>query len=698
MTVRPFILSAVAAAAGVVALPGPAPIAGEYIQPWAYADGTTLISLPGWATYDAAGLNTTHANRPRLQVKGNTLASSAPDYPDPIGTLAYLRDVGSANQIIRFKIGDFLDGLTATPVADGAIRVLFGSVDHQNTLCVRINRSASAITFVKIIKVVGGVESDVGSTGVLTNLPDFGRNVTTGDVIEATIRGTTAHLKCNGVLLSPVAGWPVTGLTPGTMAGIGGNTRGARLDDLYIAPLTAHSVRVSAGLSFWPSSDTGRLVTLTGTTTGTPTALQTRVISAVDYSEVVPWTTNASALFGAGTFSVSVFEPIGDLANRARYVTQVRPVEDINGWSPSNAHAVGPAFRFYGQSNSSGRDAGGVTVTGSQNAYLVKAADPTNNGSVNPWQRGSTQTGGLAQFAKTASDRLGVPVGIICCGIGAQSVVGLAPDAPATFGNNWGAPANPWNIMIAACTKVQALGYVRQMIWTQGEAEADAASTTPALGYLPHFEEMAAEFRSVVAIDANAPIGITVIGSYEGTPSNGATQANINWPLVRQTLAGIPASVSNCYVSSSLMHIPHGDEYHYTSPGYTELNRRDAHTAAKLMGISTYDGRGPIITSGTRSGAVITMSVNLNGAASIAGSAVTGFDVSADNFATLLTISSVNVSGSNVVITLAANPGAAVKVRSYWGYRPTQTSVITGTYADGTTIQAEPIYNPITVS
>lgn len=147
-----------------------------------------------------------------------------------------------------------------------------------------------------------------------------------------------------------------------------------------------------------------------------------------------------------------------------------------------------------------------------------------------------------------------------------------------------------------------------------------------------------------------------------------------------------------------MMHLPVAPDYHLTALGYTELNRRDAQTAAKLMGASTYDGRGPIITSGTRSGAVITMAVNLNGAASIAGSSVTGFDVSADNFATLLTISSVNVSGGNVVITLAADPATAVKVRSYWGYKPTQSSVITGTYADGTTIQAEPIYNPITVS
>ena len=687
-------VSTIAAAAGAGGAE-PLPIAGEYIQPFTYADGTQLISLPGWTTYGAAGVTTTATQIGYAKIKSNTLASSPKDYG---ANLSHLREVGSANQCVRFKIAGFFDDVTDTTSSDANIRVIFGATDHQNSLYFQATRVTSAIPFVKIFKRVAGTDTEVGSVSPGLNAPDFPRKIDAGDTIEINLRGNVVHLYCNGVRLTPVAGWTVTGYTPGTRAGISSNCWDVRLDDFYCAPLTAHSVNVAPSLSFWPAAETGRLVTVTGTTTGTPTYLQTRVISAVDHSEVVPWTTNATAVFGAGTFSVSVFEPIGDLATRARYITQVRPVDDINGWSAGNAHAVGPAFLFYGQSNSSGRDAGGVTVTGAQNAYLVKAADTGNNTSSNPWQRGSSQIGGLAQFAKTASDRLGVPVGIICCGVGAQTAAGLAPSAPATFGNDWGPAANPWNIMLAACTKVQALGYVRGMHWTQGEGEADAFSTAPALGYLPYFQETATAFRANIALDANAPITITVIGSYEGTPSNGATQANINWPLMRETLFGLPAQVSNCHVSSSLMHIPHGDAFHYTSVGMTELNRRDAQTAAKLMGASTYDGRGPIITGGTRAGAVITMAVNLNGAASIAGSAVTGFDVSADNFATLLTVSSVNVSGSTVVITLAADPGGPVKVRSYWGYRPTQSSVITGTYSDGTTIQAEPIYNPITVS
>lgn len=689
-------MMAIIAAAGA-GLPEPLPIAGEYIQPWTYSDGTQLISLPGWATYDAAGVTAVAANRDRLQVKGNQLITISDDYDSyATGLLSYLRDVGSVSQCIRFTVASFISGAGATPAADSYVRVIFGASNRQNALVFQAIRSGSGnLASCGIRKLVAGVVSDLGSVQFAT-VADFGRDVTTGDVVEIDYNAGVVHVAINGVRVTPDGGISDGGYTPGQMAGFGSNSRRWRCDDLYMAPLTATSVTVTAGLSFWPSSDTGRLITLTGTTTGTPTALQTRTISAVDHSVIADWATNASTVFGAGTFSVSVFEPIGDLATRARYITQVRPIEDINGGSNSNAHAVGPAFLFYGQSNSANRDAYSGAVTGASNAYVVYNTNTPKNTSANPWVRGNVTPAGLHMFPKIMSERLGVPVGVICCGLGSQPSASLVPSGSITFSSDWSPnPLNPWGILLATCTKVGALGYVRQLTYTQGEAEADAFATPNVSAYQANISDIETAFRSGVALSNSAPFAVAIIGSYEGTPAG--PQPNVNWPLMRQTLFDLPTLGTNRHVSSSLMHIPHQDAFHYTPAGYVEMNRRDAQTAAKLMGVSTYDGRGPIITSGTRSGAVITMAVDLNGAASIAGSAVTGFDVSADDFATLLTVSSVNVSGGNVVITLAADPSAAVKVRSYWGYRPTQTSVITGSYADGTTIQAEPIYNPITV-
>lgn len=695
---NPFWAAIIAAGAGGAE---PLPIAGEYIQPFTYADGTTLISLPGWATYDAAGVTTEAAGRNRLQVINGQLASIGGDSGDyPTGSLSFLRDVGSANQVVRFKFADFLEGTTSTPAPGSNVRVIIGATDRQNALVLSVSRYGGTLHNMTVSKLVAGIESGVGSFFPRL-VDDFGRNVDAGDTIELTLRGGFIRVACNGVSLNGV-GFDVSVYTPGTLAGFGSSMYDVRFDDYYCAPLTATSVSVNQGLSFWPASDTGRLVTLTGTTTGTPTALQTRVISAVDNSEIVPWTTNATAVFGSGTFSVSVFEPIGNLTTRARYITQVRPIEDVNGWGNYHAHAIGPVFVLYGQSNSALRDAysGGGTETESPNAYVVYNSNAGKNGSVDPWSRGNESSSGLHMYSKVMAERLGAPCGVICGGQGSQPIESLKPGGSFLQTTVWSPSValNLWDTLKAACNKVGATGYVRLMDWTQGEAEAGGAADPNVPVYQSDFVDLAAAFRTDLAIGPTAPLAISVIGRFVGTPTYSDAQTNRGWSMMRENLSGLPSLVSNCEVSSSLMHLPLSDEIHLSGVGFREINRRDAQTAAKLLGVSTYDGRGPIITGGTRSGAVITMAVNLNGAASIAGSSVTGFDVSADNFATLLTVSDVSVSGSNVVITLAADPGAAVKVRSYWGYNPDQSSVITGTYSDGTTIQAEPIYNPITVS
>lgn len=118
----------------------------------------------------------------------------------------------------------------------------------------------------------------------------------------------------------------------------------------------------------------------------------------------------------------------------------------------------------------------------------------------------------------------------------------------------------------------------------------------------------------------------------------------------------------------------------------------------KAMGYapSGYDGRGPIITGATRSGATITLAVDLNGAASVAGTGLTNYEVSTDDFATTKTISSAAVSGGNIVITLSADPGAAVKVRSFYGMTYGTPTFAIGTYADATTIPVEPLFVPVT--
>ena len=210
--------------------------------------------------------------------------------------------------------------------------------------------------------------------------------------------------------------------------------------------------------------------------------------------------------------------------------------------------------------------------------------------------------------------------------------------------------------------------------------------------YRTAFEALLTKLRTLAG--RNTPVGVTIVG--KSTAPNGPSV----WGAMRAALFRLD-DMDGVSISHNFVDTPMADDFHYTANGYLEANRRTALSLAKAMGYSTHDGRGPIITGATRSGATITLAVDLNGAASISGTGLNYYEVSTDDFATTKTISSAAVSGGNIVITLSADPGAAVKVRSFYsnsyGNSPNPAPVFAiGTYADATTIPVEPLFVPIT--
>jgi hypothetical protein len=144
--------------------------------------------------------------------------------------------------------------------------------------------------------------------------------------------------------------------------------------------------------------------------------------------------------------------------------------------------------------------------------------------------------------------------------------------------------------------------------------------------------------------------------------------------------------------------------------GYPEMGRRAAYSVAKYMGVNVADGRGAIVTSAARAGALVDLTLDLNGGSGITGptnfatgnvptptlQGLLGFQVSKDDFATTLAISSVAIVSGKLRITLAADPGAAVKVRSHYGWSYDDTSLFYTGYADGRApIPVAPITSPI---
>lgn len=204
------------------------------------------------------------------------------------------------------------------------------------------------------------------------------------------------------------------------------------------------------------------------------------------------------------------------------------------------------------------------------------------------------------------------------------------------------------------------------------------------------------------------PIIYAITGRFNGVDVN-YTDALANTLRTRQYQ--LAAEVSDCYVAHSYTGIEMIDEFHYvTAPnteGYNEAGRRARLTYGKVFNAEAYDGRGPIATSASRSGAVITVSFDLNGATSLVArdgrdqtlagnaSALTSWQVSADNFGTTLPISSAVISGNTVVITLASDPGVPVRVRNHFGLNPDISSFPAGSYADGTFICMMPLVNSL---
>lgn len=283
------------------------------------------------------------------------------------------------------------------------------------------------------------------------------------------------------------------------------------------------------------------------------------------------------------------------------------------------------------------------------------------------------------------AEKLGVPVGIFIAGSGSKSIVELSTR---------GSGSNVLDEMEALCQSANAYGYIGAWLWTQGEAEASAAQTFNESAYRTQFDVLLSELRGPIAANSSVPVGVCVIGRTSGGHISGATFGDANWSAARAGLTRL-ADKSGVYLSNGLFDATLIDSLHYTADSYVENGRRAAMSMAAALGYGGANGRGPLVTGASRAGAVITLAVDLNGAASISGAGLTHYQVSADNFATLLTVSSAVVSGGNVVLTLSADPGAPVTVRSFYGMDWATPVRAIGTYADGKTIPVEPLYIPL---
>lgn len=451
---------------------------------------------------------------------------------------------------------------------------------------------------------------------------------------------------------------------------------------------------------------TGGTALLTGTFVAgaNPTSWVVRVLNANTKAVVSDWATIDNVQVSGQTMTGGVFLPTG-----GPYMIEAGYIDGSDGkarLATSRACWSGIRGETWGQSNSIGRNvpydgtvnyqkvAGALTKASSFDAGVSEA---TFAHTLNAYQVNT-----LAGMAEVISVALGKPVGVT-----ANGVAGVGIDALSPGGNNW--PIFPSAV-------ANRRGIVEFVLWDQGEGDADAVYSPDT--YANKFlNNLLPGLRSATG-NPTLPVFISPVGRYASAAQpgpNSAAQADAYRNVLRQAYLTICASDPRVFISDHKLGTTHTDAYHYarTILGYPEMGRRAGYTIAKRLGANVFDGTGAKVVSAARAGAVIDLMLDLNGGSGISDiTAVapntgtvpmptlqsnSGYQVSADNFGTTLAISSVARNGNAIRITLASDPGAAVKVRSFygWSFDDNMLFYTTG-YADGRApIPVAPIMTPI---
>lgn len=660
-------------------------------------NGTLLRNVAGLAAFNST--SSTNAIRDQMVVSGSNFGATVNnDFNPTPGLFIIGADAGSASHVVRLRV--------AVGGAGAHSHIVFAATDQTNCAYAEILWSAGGTAssiFIKKRDATGEVSIIGYNTG---NMPELDRPSTVlqaGDEVEIQCVGQRAHLFVNGKRISDAAGVDLDttrAFTKGTKCGIGtfNNDTTVRWDDLYIAPLVT-SLALGSTFAydqfpkFWAGAiGSGRAITLSGTYSGTvPTGIQYRVVNDASGAVVQDWSNAASVTIGGGNFSASCLAPMCDNTTNPRIRIQLRTHSDVDArCMTAIGSAVGIGLGIYGQSNAGamGQGTGVTPYAASANVYSWNA----NNGAL--WVRGTVTGDGINshKMATQVSAAAGVPVGLFGFGIAGQLITDLNRSGGGLGFAPW------WDDLLNAANLANFTSYAYGWTWVQGEAQA-SGSNPPGpdeTSYRSEFDTILSLLRGI-SLTPNVPVGVAVIGRDTGTHTDGATAGADAWTRTRAILARL-VDKTGVHIAGSLFDLPQDTtpSQHLSGDGYVEVGRRYGMSMRKALGYGGADGRGPIITGATRSGATITLAVSLNGAASISGTSLTNYEVSTDNFATTKTISSAAVSGSAIVITLSADPGAVVKVRSFAGMTFGTPTLAQGTYADTTTIPVEPIYTAIT--
>lgn len=453
--------------------------------------------------------------------------------------------------------------------------------------------------------------------------------------------GTSLSCYVDGVLELSATDASITGTG---RAGIGLSTTSRAISKISSPPevVVTDTITFSGptNLRVYQRIGSAATVVLSGTYTGTPTAIQYKVVNDTTLTTVVDWATLDAAPTG-GSFSGSVSIPQGGWYNVHVRFSNNTAILSV----PTNKFGVGAVYCIAGQSNASNWF---VVGTGTPNAKTSKYASS--------W---ATNTGAAAiAFANAMQTALSLPVAVVDTG---ASGAGLTSGGDVGYGywtNYAAAPYTTWQTHSTAVgLKYEAL------VWLQGES--DAISSVTLSNYQAGLTSLFSAMRTYLS-QASLKIILAPLGK---STNVGATDTE--WNTIQDAIQTF--SDVNAFLGCDSYDLTMADASHYDAASYTTLANRLALAVRKFVGgESGVYPFGQSVDSVSVVGNYADISVSRAGdGLEFAGKA--GFRFT-DNGTPITPVSIVKQGGNVIRATFSAIAGTLVTFVN-WGMAPTVTDL-----------------------
>jgi hypothetical protein len=418
--------------------------------------------------------------------------------------------------------------------------------------------------------------------------------------------------------------------------------------------------------------------------TGTaPTAVQYRIedyqgnaVSGYD------WADAPNAILGASGLAMTVLAPVGTGATAGVYGSgnwrvAVRDKNNTAKVGRTRLFGVGDIFLGLGQSNMSKWSDPYLPATDNFAGAAWMLSMPAGGGTTGMLKPFSIATAG---FHNTLIQKTGRPATVLNFGYSGQLASFLSPgDASGWFASSVAIVIRKYQVRATA------------MFIRQGEAECQQSKQATGLGWVGYWQLTLNGYAAAMGRRlTDIYVGVSLTGSEIYPATDAGSQIAKNYLAQRKLEKTLADSMAKGFVSHHSfdvvlvgdgIHLPPIEHYAKNGPRFAY-----AYCKAAGLGAVANDLSGPKVTSISRSGAVITAAVNLNGCAALSDNAggtgtqgvggwqlvaAPGYNGSQDpntyfntpQATPPLTVSSVAYSGSTITITLSADPGGPVALR-----------------------------------